>query len=63
MMRAADEVIVVADSSKIGQRSLTHLCSLEDVNHLVVDDGMTEPWRAKVRAAGVELIVANQPEN
>ena len=63
MMRAADEVIVVADSSKIGQRSLTHLCSLEDVNHLVVDGGMTEPWRAKVRAAGVDLIVASQPEN
>ena len=40
MMRAADEVIVVADSSKFGRQSLTHLCPLGDVDHLVVDDGI-----------------------
>ena len=60
MMRAANEVIVVADSTKFGHQSLTHLCPLEAVNHLVVDDGITEEWRAKVRAAGVDLIVAGQ---
>ena len=38
MMRAADEVIVVADSSKFGHQSLAHLCELGDVHHLVVDD-------------------------
>jgi DeoR family transcriptional regulator, fructose operon transcriptional repressor len=58
MMRAANEVIVVADSTKLGHRSLTHLCPLEAVNHLVVDDGITDLWRAKIEAAGVNLIVA-----
>jgi DeoR family transcriptional regulator, fructose operon transcriptional repressor len=58
MMRAANEVIVVADSTKFGHRSLTHLCPLEAVHHLVVDDGITDGWREKIRAAGLDLIVA-----
>lgn len=64
MMRAAAEVIVVADSTKFGHSSLTHLCPLEAVNHLVVDEGITEPWRGKIIAAGVNLILAHarQPQ-
>jgi DeoR/GlpR family transcriptional regulator of sugar metabolism len=62
MMRAADKVIVVADSTKFGHQSLTHLCPLEAVNQLVADHAMSESWRETVRAAGVDLIVAEQPE-
>ncbi|MBN1912062.1 MAG: DeoR/GlpR transcriptional regulator [Pirellulales bacterium] len=58
MMRAADEVIVVADSSKFGHQSLTHLCGLGDVQHLVVDQGITPEWRDKILAAGVDLRIA-----
>jgi len=58
MMRAAAEVIVVADSTKFGHPSLTHLCPLGAVNHLVVDAGVTPQWRTKITAAGVDLIVA-----
>lgn len=58
MMKAADEVIVVADSTKFGHQSLTHLCKLGDVQYLVVDDGITDQWRTKVAAAGVDLCVA-----
>jgi len=58
MMRAADEVIVVADSTKVGHQSLTHLCPLKDVNHLVVDEGISSSWQEKIRAAGVDLVVA-----
>jgi DeoR family transcriptional regulator, fructose operon transcriptional repressor len=58
MMRAADEVIIVADSSKFGHQSLTHLCPLGGVNYVVVDDGIAESWRTKVTAAGAQLLVA-----
>ena len=58
MIRAASEVIVVADSTKLGHQSLTHLCPLVSVQHLVVDDGISEAWANKVRAAGVDLLVA-----
>ncbi len=59
MMRAADEVIVVADSSKFGHRSLTHLCGLDAVNWLVVDSGIDEGWKATLARTGVRLLVAD----
>jgi DeoR family fructose operon transcriptional repressor len=58
MMQAADEVIVVADSSKFGRQSLTHLCPLEEVDHVVVDEQISPQWREKIVAAGVKLHVA-----
>jgi DeoR family fructose operon transcriptional repressor len=58
MMRAADEVIVVADSTKFGRQSLSHLCALSEIQHLVVDHEISDEWRAKAVAAGVRLHVA-----
>ncbi len=63
MMKAADEVIVVADSSKFGHRSLTHLCALGAVTYLVVDGGINEDWQSRVLAAGVQLLVAGAGES
>jgi len=58
MMEAADEVIVVADSSKFGRQSLAHLCPLGAVDWLVADSGISDEWQEKVRSAGVNLLVA-----
>jgi len=58
MMAAADEVIVVADSSKFGHTSLALLCGLSDVGTLVVDAAIPDAWRERLVAAGVRLIVA-----
>jgi DeoR/GlpR family transcriptional regulator of sugar metabolism len=58
MMKAADEVIVVADSSKFGHQSLPHLCPLGAVDRLVTDAGISPEWRARVEAAGVSLGIA-----
>ena len=62
MMRAAEEMIVVADSTKFGHQSLAHLAALGEVQHLVVDGEITPAWSDKVRAAGVSLHVA-QPSS
>jgi DeoR/GlpR family transcriptional regulator of sugar metabolism len=63
MMAAADEVIVVADSTKFGRKSLSHLCDLGDIDVMVVDNEITEDWRSKMIAAGVRLIVASETDN
>jgi DeoR family transcriptional regulator, fructose operon transcriptional repressor len=63
MMHAADEVIVVADSTKFGRQSLAHLCALSDVRHLVVDHEINDEWRRKLAAADVRLHVASPTEN
>ena len=63
MMRAADEVIVVADSTKFDRQSLAHLAPLGDAQYLVVDDGIAKEWQAKAKQAGVKLLVATFEKN
>lgn len=58
MMRAADEVVVVADSSKFGRRSLAHLAELGAADRLVVDERLSPEWRGRLAGAGVEVLLA-----
>jgi DeoR/GlpR family transcriptional regulator of sugar metabolism len=63
MMQAADEVIVVADSTKFGHSSVAHLCDLGEVKTHVVDHKITEEWRSRLVAAGVNLLIAGETDN
>ena len=60
MMRAADEVIVVADSTKFGHQSLARMCGLEDINKLVVDHELSQEWRKRMKAQGIDLFLAGE---
>ncbi|MCH8829467.1 MAG: DeoR/GlpR transcriptional regulator [Planctomycetes bacterium] len=55
MIAAAEEVIVVSDSSKLGHSALSRLCGLESVHRLVIDAKISPDWQAVFRNAGVEL--------
>ncbi len=61
MLRAAGRVIVVADSSKFGRKSLTLVAPLAEIDAFVSDDGLTDDWKARISATGSELIVAVIP--
>ncbi len=61
MMRAADEVIVVADSSKFGHQSLAHLCRLGEVKYLISDDGLSDRWCRLIEQTGTKVILAPVP--
>ena len=63
MMKAADEVIIVADSTKFGRQSLALLCELGEVQTIVVDDEVDAHWLETVEAAGVRFVVAPQQRN
>ena len=63
MMRAADEVIIVADSTKFGHRSLSRLSDLSAAHRLVVDNKITEDWRSKLTACGVLVMIAGATDN
>src|SRR6185436_18992784 len=58
MIRSAEEVIVLADSTKFGRQGLVYLCELEKVHRMVVDEQIGDDWRAKLADAGVELLIA-----
>jgi len=58
MMKIADEIVIVADASKFGRKSLTHVCSLNAVNRIVTDSRVGDDWHREIREAGVELDIA-----
>jgi DeoR family transcriptional regulator, fructose operon transcriptional repressor len=61
MLRAAGRVMVVADSSKFGRKSLTLVAPLSDIDVVVSDDGLVAEWRTRIAAAGPDLVVAVVP--
>jgi DeoR family transcriptional regulator, fructose operon transcriptional repressor len=63
MMRSADEVVVVADHTKIGRPALAFLCELSAVDTLIVDAGLSAQQRALVDKADARLIVAAAGSN
>jgi len=52
---AASQVIVVADSGKIGRIGLTTLKPLADIHRLITDVGAPDEFVAELRALGVEV--------
>ncbi len=58
MMRAADEVIVVADSTKFDRTSLALLCDLGGVDVLVADHELSDTWRQRLEKSGVRVVTA-----
>ncbi|HUG92870.1 MAG TPA: DeoR/GlpR family DNA-binding transcription regulator [Planctomycetaceae bacterium] len=57
MIDAAEEVVVVSDSSKLGHSALAHLCRLDVVDRLVTDAGITAEWKDVFAKAQVDLTV------
>lgn len=60
MMQAVDEVVVVADHTKFGLRSLAHLCDLARVHRVVSDRKLAAEHRGMVNEAGLDLIIAEE---
>ncbi len=58
LMNCADEVVVVADHTKLDHSALAPLCELKDVNTLITDGGLKDEQRQWIEAAGVKLVVA-----
>src|SRR5215469_3487383 len=58
MMRMAKEVNVVADSSKLGRRSVSRIGPLEKVHRLITDSRAPAEFVEALRKKGVDVVVA-----
>jgi DeoR/GlpR family transcriptional regulator of sugar metabolism len=62
MLGAAKEIILVADSYKIGDISLVRVAPISAIRKLVTDDQISAHDRLALTQAGVEVLLApNQP--
>lgn len=55
MVEIADEVILLADSSKFGQQALTHVTDLSRVNTIVTDQGIHEDTLAGLKERSITV--------
>lgn len=58
MIKAAAHVYLVADSTKIGRSSFTRLGSLDVIQSLITDDGISDRVAKEFERRGVEVLVA-----
>ncbi|WP_417476002.1 DeoR/GlpR family DNA-binding transcription regulator [Leisingera sp.] len=59
----ADELVVLADSSKFENRSSLVLCPLERIDIVITDDGISDSVAAMLEAADIKLIVVQGSTN
>lgn len=62
LMRQAEELVVLVDSSKFQARSSLILCPLERATTIVTDDAITDEARRMIETAGLTLVVAETNE-
>lgn len=58
LIERAEEVILLVDSSKF-QGSGNVVCDLDEVDVVVTDKGISRPDRAMLKAAGIQVIIAD----
>ena len=56
LMRVADRVVLLADSSKFEYSALMMVASLSSITTLVTDENLSEAARRTVEKAGIELV-------
>ena len=62
MIAAAQVTVVLADSSKIGRRGLGKICMLEQVQHIITDNGIARPAINLLEAKGISVTVVGARE-
>jgi len=58
MVQAAKETTVVADSSKLGRRSVSRICSIDMVHRLITDTKAPAEFVDQLRVRGIEVVQA-----
>ncbi len=56
MIKSAQRVIVLADSTKFGRRGFSKICNLSEIEMVITDDEVPESFVEKLDEAGVECV-------
>jgi DeoR family fructose operon transcriptional repressor len=58
MCRAGQQVVVLADHTKVGEDDAVRFASIDQVDALISDGGLQDPDRQALEDAGVEVVLA-----
>jgi DeoR/GlpR family transcriptional regulator of sugar metabolism len=54
---SAQQLIALVGSNKLGKEDLTSFASIDQINHLFTDDGLSDEWRARLIQAGIPFTI------
>jgi DeoR family transcriptional regulator of aga operon len=57
MIKVAQKVIILADSSKFGRRGFGRICGLEKIDIIVTDNGIDSRFQSQIEKNGIKVIV------
>jgi DeoR family transcriptional regulator of aga operon len=57
MIEISKEVILLADSSKFTRRSFAFICSIDQINKVITDNGIKPDDKKRLEDAGVQVII------
>jgi len=60
MISHADQVVILADHSKIGSRAMCLICPLASIDALLTDRPPPAPMHRALRRAGVDVLVGGR---
>ena len=63
MIGAAQNTIVLADSSKFGKRGFSKIADMEEVDHIITDSGINPLIAKKIEDLGIKLTIVDVPES
>jgi DeoR/GlpR family transcriptional regulator of sugar metabolism len=56
-LASAQKVLALVGSMKLGKEDLTSFATIDRINHLFIDDGLTDEWRARLLQAGISFTI------
>lgn len=60
MMEAAEQTIVITDSSKLGTNSLVRMCGIDQISMIITDAGVSDQQKRAFENAGVQIVVSEE---
>ncbi len=58
MIKAANQVILLTDSSKFGITGFAHVCDVDELNHIITDEGIPTEFRKCCDGKKVSVLIA-----
>lgn len=57
MIKAAQKIIILADSSKFGRKGFGRICGLEDVDQIITDNGIDDKTKNRLIELGINVTI------
>jgi DeoR family transcriptional regulator of aga operon len=57
MIAASQKIIVLADSTKFGKRGFGRICGIDQIDHIITDNGISEQMMKSLESLGIKVSI------